>query len=83
MIEANAVWETKVKGEPQLGKRGLYPNVSVANGAKVVRTMMNVIAYSDGTRDLINLADTIGADALECSDIAEKLVEHDLLGLVN
>jgi aminopeptidase-like protein len=42
-----------------------------------------VIAYSDGTRDLINLADTIGADALECSDIAEKLVEHDLLGLVN
>lgn len=83
LIEANAVWETKVKGEPQLGKRGLYPNVSVANGAKVVRTMMNVIAYSDGTRDLISLADTIGADALECSGIIEKLAEHDLLGLVD
>lgn len=83
IIEANAVWKTAVICEPQLGKRGLYPTISVPNGAMVVRDMMNVIAYSDGTRDLIDLADTIGAPALECVEIIEKLAGHELLKRVS
>jgi aminopeptidase-like protein len=79
LIEANAVWKTAVIGEPQLGKRGLYPTVSVANGALKVRTMMNVLAYADGSRDLIDLAETIGADGLVCAEIIEELSKHGLL----
>ena len=79
VIEANATWHTTVIGEPQLGKRGLYPTVSVPNGARKVRNLMHVLAYSDGTRDLIELADTIGASALECAELVEQLAAHDLL----
>ena len=79
LIEANAIWKTAVIGEPQLGKRGLYPTVSVANGALKVRTMMNVLAYADGSRDLIDIAETIGADGLICAEIIEELSEHGLL----
>lgn len=81
LIEANDTWVTTVLGEPQLGKRGLYPQVSLPNGASVVRTMKNVIAYCDGTRDLIALADHIGADAAECARIIAQLAEHGLLRL--
>lgn len=79
IIENNGVWQTTAIGEPQLGKRGLYPTISVANGALAVRNMMNVIAYSDGTRDLIELADVIGASALDCLPIIRTLEAHDLL----
>ena len=35
--------------EPQLGKRGLYPNLSSKNtGGKTVKSMMNLISYCDG-----------------------------------
>ena len=72
-----------VLGEPQLGKRGMYPTVSVPNGARKLRTMMNILAYSDGTRDLIDLADLIEADALECAELADRLAAHDLLQRVD
>lgn len=83
LLEANHTWQTTVIGEPQLGKRGLYPTISVANGARAVRTMMNVLAYSDGSRDLIELADAIGASALECVPIIDQLAEHGLLERCN
>lgn len=81
LIESNDTWVTTVLGEPQLGKRGLYPSVSLPNGASVVRTMKNLIAHCDGTLDLIALADHIGADAAECAGIATQLAEHGLLRL--
>lgn len=79
LLEANRVWRATTVGEPQLGKRGLYPTISTPNGALVVRDMMNVLAFSDGTRDLIALADHIGVDGLVCRDIVRQLAEHDLL----
>ena len=79
ILEANRKWKATTVGEPQLGKRGLYPTTSTPNGALVVRDMMNVLAYSDGTRDLIALADDIGIEAIACRDIIEQLVDHDLL----
>ena len=78
-IEANAVWKTTVIGEPQLGKRGLYPTLSVPNGARRLRTMMHVLAYADGTRDLIDMAGTIEADVAEVAELAALLAEHGLL----
>jgi len=79
VIEANETWTATMIGEPQLGKRGLYPTVSVPNGARKVRNLMHVLAYSDGTRDLIDLAELIGAEALEVADLVDQLAAHDLL----
>ena len=79
VIETNATWKTTVIGEPQLGKRGLYPTVSVPNGARKVRNLMHVLAYSDGTRDLIDLAEVMGVSALEVAQLVDQLAAHDLL----
>lgn len=79
VIEANAVWQVTVIGEPQLGKRGLYPTISVRDGVREVRSMMNMLAYCDGTRDLVDVAQTIEEGALKCADLAARLASHDLL----
>ena len=41
--------------------------------------MTNVLAYADGTRDLIDLADFIGISADEAVETAEKLASAGLL----
>ena len=78
-IEGNYVWQIDVLGEPQLGKRGLYPTLSAKGNAAAVKTMMDLIAYADGSRDLVAIADTIGVPAWELIPIAERLAEHGLL----
>lgn len=83
IIEANDVWQITVIGEPQLGKRGLYPTISVVNGAREVRGMMNMLAYCDGTLDLVDVAETIKEDALKCAELADLLASHDLLRKVS
>lgn len=79
LIEANNHWRTTVLCEPQLGKRGLYPNVSTKTRAASVRTMMNVLAYADGTLDLIELAEVIDADGWECAEILHRLEAAQLV----
>jgi aminopeptidase-like protein len=83
LLEANRTYAAVTPCEPQLGKRGLYPTTSTKTSGEQVRTMMNVLAYADGTNDLLTLADKIGADTLECAAIAEKLRAHDLLRVVD
>jgi aminopeptidase-like protein len=83
LLEANRTLKAVVPCEPQLGKRGLYPTTGTKDSAEQVRTMMNVLAYADGKHDLLALAETIDADPLECARIAELLLAHDLLQVVN
>jgi aminopeptidase-like protein len=82
LIEANRRWRVTVLGEPQLGKRGLYPNISTVGGAHPVQTMMDMIAYSDGTRDIIEIAELIGVPAAELLPICARLSSHGLLEAV-
>ena len=68
-------------GEPQLGKRGLYPNLSTKASGEQVMAMMNLITYFDGNRTLLEIANLIEEPFWELMPIAEKLVEHQLLKL--
>lgn len=79
LLEANATYRTTCLGEPQLGKRGLYPTLSTHDSSLQVRTMMNILAYADGERDLISLADRIGVPAEVCLPLIERLVLEQLL----
>ena len=79
IIEANKTYKTTVLGEPQLGKRGLYPEQATEGRGGNLAPIFNILAYADGTRDLISLAETIGCDTLECARICETLVQHELL----
>lgn len=83
LLEANRTFAAVTPCEPQLGKRGLYPTTSTTSSGQHIRTMLNVLAYADGKRDLLALADTIGANAFECATIAERLLAHNLLRVVN
>ena len=69
-------------GEPQLGRRGLYPTLSTKQSAGTVHDILNVLAYADGDHDLIALADRIGLDALDCERIARALVEAGVMTVV-
>jgi aminopeptidase-like protein len=78
-IEANRIWLASVLCEPQLGKRGLYPTTSTRESGASVQTMMDLLAYADGQRDLLDIASVINADFTECASIAAKLASHGLL----
>jgi aminopeptidase-like protein len=79
LIEANASYRATCLCEPQLGRRGLYPTLSERGSGTAVRTMMNILAYADGKRDLIAVAEKIGAPAEDCIPIVEKLLQQGLL----
>jgi len=73
------VYRVTTPCEPQLGKRGLYPTLSTRGAGYSVRGMTNVLAYSDGSRDLVDLATRVGLSGEEAVTIAEQLFAHGLL----
>ena len=79
LIEGNRVYRAVFPCEPQLGKRGLYPTLSTRGAGNTVRAMTNLLAYADGTRDLVDIAALIGISAEEALANAEKLVGAGLL----
>jgi aminopeptidase-like protein len=82
VIEGNRIYGNTVLCEPQLGKRGLYPTLSTRESSKGFETMRNILAYADGTQDLLAIADRIGADFEDCATLAEHLHAHQLLKLL-
>ncbi len=78
-LENNATYKMNVLCEPQLGKRGLYPDTSVKGSANEVNAMMDLIAYTDGREDLLTTAETIGQPLWELVPIAEKLINTSLM----
>ena len=79
LIEHNYTYRVTTPCEPQLGKRGLYPTLSTREAGYSVRGMTNVLAYSDGSRDLVDLATRVGLSGEEAVTIAEQLFAHGLL----
>ena len=78
-IEFNCYPKVEVLGEPQLGKRGLYPETSTKESTDAVRSMMDLLTYSDGKIDLIDIAEKINCPIWELYEIVENLVNQDLL----
>lgn len=59
VIEANRRWRSTMPyGEPQLGRRGLYPATGgVQSVDQYVGDMLHLLNFSDGSRDLLATAD--------------------------
>ena len=81
IIEKNVCPKTTVLGEPQLGKRGLYPKLSTKTSGEQVRAMMNLISYCDGQNSLLEIAELIEEPFWELVPIVEKLVDNGLLSV--
>ena len=80
-LEKNLTPVVKVCGEPQLGKRGLYPNLSSKKSDPEVRLMMDLITWSDGTNTLIDIAEICKVPIWDLYPILDKLVRNDLIEL--
>ncbi|MBA3341100.1 MAG: DUF4910 domain-containing protein [Gemmatimonadaceae bacterium] len=79
LLECNRIYRATTLCEPQLGRRGLYPTLSTRGTGFSVRSMTNVLAYADGTRDLVDIATLTGISPDEATEIAERLVNAELL----
>ena len=77
-------------GEPQLGKRGLYPNLNSAaiaahsNDTMIdARTFLNhlltILSYSDGHYTMLDIAGMIGTELEALRPVVEKLESAGLL----
>jgi aminopeptidase-like protein len=79
VIENNKIYISNVLGEPQLGKRGLYPNISSKDSGSSVRDMMNIIAYLDGSNDLIDISSITGVNYANLKSLIEILLKNNLI----
>jgi len=80
-IENNCYPRVTVLGEPQLGKRRLYPTISTKNSASETRLLMNLITWSDGNHSLLEIAEKCNVPIWELYPLINELRTHDLLVL--
>ena len=83
ILENDFVPHVTTIGEPQLGKRGLYPDLSQKGTGNHVRDMMNMISYCDGTRSLFEIAEVINVSFERLLDLSKPLVQEGLLVLAD
>ena len=78
-VEHNVRPKTIVLGEPQLGKRGLYPTLSTKESGAQVRAMMDLISYCDGQHELLDIAEIIGEPVAKLVEILKPLIANGLI----
>jgi aminopeptidase-like protein len=79
VLEGDCVPRVTVLGEPKMSDRGLRSTTGKRGSADASRTLMNLLAYSDGRRTLLEIADVIGAPAWELGPHADMLARLGLL----
>lgn len=70
-------------GEPQLGKRGLYPTMGGRSASDAVMAMLWMLGYSDGQMSVLDIAELSGLDFESLHRAAQDLVAGDLLTLAH
>jgi len=78
-LEASKYLTTPIKGEPQLGKRGLYHTMHARTVADEVLLRTHILAYSDGSHSEQDIAVLTGRPLPEISLLATELAEHGLI----
>ena len=79
LIEKNYYYQNTCLGEPQLGRRGLYPTVSKKGSAAGARRIIDFLAYADGTNDLIDISRKIKIPIHELYPIVKRLLKEKLI----
>ncbi|KGG16290.1 MULTISPECIES: DUF4910 domain-containing protein [unclassified Prochlorococcus] len=69
----------KMMCEPQMGKRGLYSNLSTKNLKKSTRNYMDFLQYADGTNSLEKISNLIDLDLASVRKINSILLSHNLV----
>jgi aminopeptidase-like protein len=67
------------KGEPQLGRRGLYGEIGGGKNGASTRAMLWVLNLADGTNSLIDIAERSQLAFHQIAQAAQLLVDAGLL----
>ena len=78
-IEKNKKYKVSVLCEPQMGKRGLYPTLSSKGVDEEVNLMMDFISLCDGENSLLEIAENLNIPIWDLYDVAQKLLNHNLI----
>lgn len=70
------------KCEPQLGKRGLYPQISTKNPDDYNRIITDLLTYADGSNDMIEISRITGHTIDSLSEACQQLVDHKLIRII-
>jgi aminopeptidase-like protein len=82
VLETNAVFVNQnPKGEPQLGKRGLYR--TIGGGSNAEAALLWALNYSDGNHSLLDISARSGLPFQVIRGAASALAEHELLRAVD
>ena len=79
ILETNEYPKMKFPCEPQLGKRGLYPQISTPDTKHLMANMMDVISYCNGENSLMDISEYLSLSFYSVRDIYSTLLENDLL----
>jgi aminopeptidase-like protein len=79
ILEKNTIIKNTVLGEPQLGKRGLRPNIGEKDNLYKFKTLMDILSYSDGKMTILEIANAINESFNDIYPIVDKLVQEGLL----
>lgn len=79
IIETNCKPCNTCRGEPQLSKYGLYSTLSIKRKHTRSRDFLNVLAYSDGINDLIDIATRIELGYEDVLEIVTILADVGLI----
>ena len=78
-FEASRYFQTTVRGEPQLGRRGLYHTMHARTVADEVLLRTHILAYSDGMHSTEDIAEMTNQDHAVIETLVDELVAHELL----
>lgn len=82
-LEYNENYRVTCFCEPQLGKRGLVPTMSSKETYKQTMHLKDLIAYADGTNDLLDISNLIEAPVDELIPFVKQLLEAELFEIVS
>lgn len=77
-IEGNETYVATTLGEPFLSRYDLYEG-GTRSSFEEAEHILNLIAYADGTHDLIEISDIIGVPMSKLSNLAKTMVDFRLL----
>ena len=83
VLERNVTPKVTVLCEPQMGKRGLYPDLSIKGSSNKVQLMMDFISWCDGTHTLLEISEITKVPIWKLYDFCRELKDHKLLEIID
>ena len=82
-IENNVIPKVNMLCEPQLGKRGLYADLSKFNidQHQIKMIMMDFISWCDGDHTLLEISEKLNVPIWELYDLCNNLEDHEIISV--